>query len=704
MQLQKPTAITIILIQLLVILSIVFNLPILRAVMSFCYLAFIPGFLLLTLIVKEELNWEITSAFSVALSLLLVMATGLLVNTLFSLLSIPRPLTLFPLVGATTIITLSMFTAALLRDRGKLEPEKSPSPFRNPKIHLLVVIPLLTIVGAELVNLYGNALLLLVLVVAVAGLLFASMSKRLIEPKYIPIVILVIAFFLLFHVSLSTQYLIGWDVHTEYYFAETTSLNAAWNPSLPHQYNSMLSITILPTTLAVFTGTNMQWIFKLFYPLIFTLVPVMLYKAYAKKISSNLAFLAAFFFMATPTFFVQMLGLTREIIGEFFLAGLIVLLVEDKINITARKILFLLFSVGLIFSHYALAYLLVGFLIGTYILSKIFKRIDKIAAPLVTAPIVLGCVGITYAWYALGTPAAFGALTNIIRQIYLSIQSGIPAPGIAGLTPVYFSPLHSVSTYLFLALQIIVAIGILKLLLIRRERIKFGSEFSSMAIVSMVVLILCMGVPTFAESLNASRFYHIAQYFLAPFLIVGATAIGSLVAKAAKKMAHPKDLAKSLHRAGVVVLSVILVSYFLFQVGFIYQVTDDVPTSIALSRKEIKNWPLDLHDLYVDKPEVESAYWVQDNRINQSEIYTDFGVRYMASYALVAPRMHKTLSPQISDMQINGALVCFGRLNIVYGVIEHERFIWYITDFENVFGNSSCVYANGKAAIYVQSK
>jgi len=60
---------------------------------------------------------------------------------------------------------------------------------------------------------------------------------------------------------------------------------------------------------------------------IFSLVPLALFHIYRQQIGDNKAFLAAFFFMAVPTFSLEMIALAKQQIAELFFALFLLLLV-----------------------------------------------------------------------------------------------------------------------------------------------------------------------------------------------------------------------------------------------------------------------------------------------------------------------------------------------------------------------------------------
>lgn len=687
----------------LVLVLIVLNLPVIRQIVVFLYLSFVPGFLLLSLFKHERISFLEETILSIGLSLAFLMFLGLFTNYLYPLFGISNPMSPFWLIVSISGAILVLYTVACYWKR---LPERTHIGLRfYPVLLVIVCIPFITVLGAEQVNLVGNSSVLLILMLLDCCVLLACLSKKLIPRHLFPAVTWVLAFSLLFHISLSSSFLIGWDVHTEYYFATLTSANSYWNSAILHQYNGMLSMTILPVIFSAFLGLEIEWVFKIIYPLIFSLVPVGLYLAYRKKINPTAALFAVGFFMATETYYVQMLGLARQMIAEFFFMELIMLLtLGHKLSPHVREVLFVVFGAGLIVSHYALSYIFWTYLVVAFCMTQVLKRTDKLKEQLVTFRVLISYSVFVIFWYFFVSPSESTALEDFITHIAQNILVQASGPGVGGLMPTYLSGFHNVSKYLFLLVQLVVVIGI-STLLFKRGRRRFGLEFSSMSITSLFILILCIVVPSFASSLNMTRFYHIAQFFLALFIVFGVIVIANLFSRITVKVSSIKGRASHVRKKLLPFLVVmLLILYFLFQTGFIYEVAHDVPTSISLSRNRIREWPPSLNDLYIDEPEFKSATWMSFYRSQQSIVLADDGVKYLTSYAFVSPDQIKSLDSAkqllFADKQSNTSYVYLGRLNVVNGLAEGPKRLQNMSDFSIILNQVNLIYSNGESEIY----
>ena len=693
--------------QIATLLAVVLNAPVQRQFFGFLYLSFLPGYLLLKLFKLEKVGLVETVLFSVGISLAFLMFCGLLLNLLSTTLGLPNPLSTLPIVTSLSTIVLVIYCLVYAKRK---ELSKCPLPdFKfSPIAFLLVGIPIITVFGTELARIYANPFVLMLLVIIVCLVVIGAFWKGVIPAKNYPLAILAISFFLLFHISLVTNFLIGADVHAEYFFAQLTATKSFWDRTIFHPYNPMLSITILPTVFSKFLNLDMNWVFKVLYPLIYLLIPLSLYHVYRKQMGSFIAFLSVFFFMSTDVFFVQMLGLARQIIGELFFALLILLMFEERISLTKRRILFFVLSWALIVSHYSVAYLFTFFLLANLLLLDFFEgttHSGKKSIQVATGSMVLGYILMVFVWNLFFTHASFDSLATFLNYVYKGIVSYIPGPGVSGLMPNYLSPLHEVSRYIFYLPQILIAIGVIGLLVKRKEPL-LEPTYSTMAIASMSVLLMCMFLPAFAGGLNMTRFYHLSLFLLAPFPFVGGITLFNLITSIRSRFSHIRKepirvKCVSNRNPLLLLVTVILIFVFLFQVGFPYELAADIPTSISLSRNRVYSWSLYMEQLYVEQPEVSSVEWLSKNGNSSLAVYADTGgSEYLTSYGLVSSDRLKKIDQYTVNQTIYGSYLFFDKINVLMNKVMGYNKVWNATDFFSLLNSADRIYSNGASDIY----
>src|SRR4030043_479177 len=101
--------------------------------------------------------------------------------------------------------------------------------------------------------------------------------------------IVMIALSLFYQTTLISSYLVGSDIHLEYYFAKMVTQNGYWDASIPSTINSCLSIVMLVPVYSLLLNMDIVWLFKILYPLFFCLTPLALYRIFRLQMSSRYA-------------------------------------------------------------------------------------------------------------------------------------------------------------------------------------------------------------------------------------------------------------------------------------------------------------------------------------------------------------------------------------------------------------------------------
>jgi uncharacterized membrane protein len=430
------------------------QIPLLRGLFASAYLLFIPGMLVLRALRLHQVGGVRTPLFAVGLSLAIIMGTGLLMTMLYPLFGVDRPLALVPVVMTEGVIITFLAVLSYWRDHsptgGGCIDQRN---VLTPPVLALCVLPLLSIFAAYAMNAYGSNVLLLALIIIIAiTALWISTSASVPKELY-PLAVFVIAVALLYHGSLISPYVWGWDIQKELYTANAVLANAQWNFQAPGATNAVLSVTLLAPLISIVSGVSVVWIFKTIYPLLFALVPVGMFVVFQKQTSDRIAILASFFITFLFTFFTEIPALARQEIAELFLILLLILLVDKGVGPSAGKarlyVLYAVFAASVVVSHYALAliftaYLVVAWLVLFLVDNPAMRRLHTADGPsakpssrpkrMLTLPFVLLFAAFTAAWYATLGSAALSdeiapTLTPISREL-LSSADALLAIGI----------------------------------------------------------------------------------------------------------------------------------------------------------------------------------------------------------------------------------------------------------------------------------
>ncbi|MDH5788708.1 MAG: DUF2206 domain-containing protein, partial [Candidatus Bathyarchaeota archaeon] len=468
--------------QLMIYFTVFLDVPVARQVLGLIYFTFVPGFIIVKLLKLDQSSELVTFLFSVGFSIAFLMLVGLLTNEFLFLLGILKPLSLMPLLIILNSATLVGGVFVQLRNDS---PYIRSVELNKKSLFALffLCLPILSIAGAMWVNAHENNLILLITIILIPMLLtIAIASKKLLPPRLYPLCVFMVAIALLYHSTFISNYIVhfGADVSGEYFVFQTTEVNAYWNSTNPHEeivsgrVNSMLSVTILPTVYSVLLNMNPIWMFKILFPLIFSLVPLGLYQVWQAFFGRKYAFISAFLFMAQSTFYTEALGLNKQIVGELFFVLLLLVIFNSSINARGKTVCFTIFSFALVISHYAVAEIFL-FLVSLALVSLVVlkRRTRKITASMVVFFFVA-----MFCWYLFtSNSAVFQSFLEFGDTVYGQLGDflnpasrgevvlrglGIEAP------QTIWNMISRISAY---ATQALIAIGFIGLV---RKRTKLG--------------------------------------------------------------------------------------------------------------------------------------------------------------------------------------------------------------------------------------
>jgi uncharacterized membrane protein len=361
------------------------NIPVLRQVVAFIFLSFVPGLLLLRIFRIHNVHIIESLLYSVGLSLAFLMAVGVLANFALPPLGISRPIALLPLLLIITFVFLLLCLFAYIRDKDFRPSSWSDSQtsesiwqsFRaNPAPYLLAaLLPLLSILGAALVNAYHNNILLFAFTFIIIIIIGLVAFNKFIPPRVYPFMIFMMGIALLYQTTLISSNLVGSDIHLEYYLGNLVVETGYWDATIRSPINSCLSVVMLAPVYSLLLNMDVIWLFKVIYPLLFALMPLALFRVFSLQIKPQYAFLAVVFFITMPMFIMDMAQLGRQQISELFFVLVILLMVDRNLTLIQRTALIIIFGFGVVVSHYGMGTGYIGYLIfGVLVLIFIKSR------------------------------------------------------------------------------------------------------------------------------------------------------------------------------------------------------------------------------------------------------------------------------------------------------------------------------------------
>jgi uncharacterized membrane protein len=548
-----------------------FNIPILREIICFIFLTYIPGMLILRIVRIHHISASESLFYAVGLSITFIYFVGLFNNFILPLIGVTRPISLFPVTVSLLFFDLVLGFVAYIRDKDFV-PSNTINQFSKKDVYifpylLLFLLPILAILGTSLVNFYQNNKVLLVLLVFIAAIVTFIAYDRFPQKVY-PLAIVMIAASLMLHLSLISPTIFDSDIQKEFYFQNLVIENGYWDPTIPNNYNTCLSIVFLCPFYSLLLNMNSTWIFKIIYPILFSFVPLTLFFIFKEQLEIKKAFLSTFFYLSIPSLFYVMFMHSRQAIATVFFALLIFLVVERKLNPTQKSVLVTIYAISLPLSHYALSYISIFFFCISWIIlhiisnsrvrelnlwrHKIFQKIGSISIdnnpfvsnkylfhkPILGGIIITLLIVFTLSWHLYNTRGTtFNTIVDVGKTIYTGLAEFFEPTtresmvnvglGEGFLQAANLDKAFKVLQYLS---ETLVVIGYF-ILFLNPRKFKFRIEYFSLTTGAALTLFACIFLPHFSSNLGFIRFYHIIMIFLAPLCIIGGEAILQVTSK-----------------------------------------------------------------------------------------------------------------------------------------------------------------------------
>jgi len=695
----KNLLLLVVVIQLAVCFLIFSNVSVARQVTIFFYLTFLPGVLILTLLNLNKFDHVERLLYSTGLSIAFMMILGLILNYFGPFFGLSEPLSILP-VTVTINVSVALLTLLICFAHKKWESLDGHIIFQ-PAILIPVALLTVSVAGALLVSFYGNNLVSLFMIATVAIMCILNIvALKEIPSKLYVISILSISISLLLNATMISNYIHGPDIQLEYYLFRLTQTKGLWDPSILFfdtgyaRSNAMLSVTVLPTIYSNMLSIDATWIYKIIFPLIYAFTPLGIYKLSKIHFGDKIGYISAFLFMSELTF-VLIAGLAREMIGELFFVLLLLVLFNKSASSTARFALFGIFSFALVTSHYSMALVFLFFIFSAWVLLQVQKK----RSAYIRLDLILLFASIMFLWYIYiywSTP--FNSILEFARYTYSGLNEFLnPASrgsevlrGI-GLeqAPTIWQWLSRGFAYL---IQFFTAIGAV-FLLVRKAKRKTEYEYTLFVALAGLLLALCILLPRFALSLNMSRFYHISLFVLAPIFAIGCEVLASFFMKYSKQLF-------------TMFVLVTLISYFLFQSGFVYEVVKNESWTVPLSMYRMGIRPYTIEFCYVREQDVFGSAWLSNTVDRQTtSVYADMSSVFnvLASYGM----FYRDIGGRIEVLSNVTVIKPDGKVflstnNVLSNFIEGEKSSWNSSMLQPLLEDLSKAYTNGASEVYTK--
>jgi len=574
---------------------------ILLSLLWFPILIFLPGFVILGLLKLKDIHWLDGLLYAVGLSLVFDIIVGLVLNFGLPLFGIAKPISALPVTLAWVVATL-VFVGLIYR--------------------------------------YGN---------------------RITQPYYFrmswwnlsPLLIYAVSVFFIYQMTLPTANLMGSDVHLEYYYANQTIMNGYWNVSSPVPVNTCLPIVILLPVFSILTKVDAMWIFKAVQPLLFALLPLVLYRIYRMQFGHVVATLAVVFFITLPSFTMDVVQLVRQQYAMLFFALVALLLVDRRINIWVKSALAVVFGVGVIVSHYGLGMGFVGYIFLVTVLVALLKakwiqvawqwmtmQKEKLPTDFLSwrhrtwIPLSVLCVvsiGFMLAYFSktatgVNIASVIGVPVNIVKALiaganYTSDQREILLQTTIGFDFMGASILGKVWRILQYTVEACFIIGFFRMVMCPLSFGKITVSYFAFVVASIAIFGGMYVLPTISYGAGATRIFGIVMMFVAPIFVYGIGVVARGIVRLIKLMNFKVQWRQYYV---TVAFGCLLLPYFLFNNGIVFEAIKsdeighvDIPFSVAWS-----SYRLDMTSRFAPE-DLAAMKWVKDKVSIEYPIYAD---------------------------------------------------------------------------------
>lgn len=629
--------------------------------------------------------------YGIGILLVFVMVLGLAINYIGMWIGVAKPLN-----SGIILVTFWFSVVCFLGINKKriynwiksLAVNRQPIP---KSVYALVLLPIMAIAGAELFNTTGSNIILMVMLPLIVVVPIICMFTKLIPKKYWAFAIWMMALSIILHRTLISPYLSGTDNIIELMVFKATYYKDIWNSTgvMFSEYNTVLSVTILPVMISKITFISPVWVFKLVLPILLSFVPVAIYELVKDSFNEKIAFLSAFFLMSVYTYYTVTIMTEKQLIATFLLSIFFLVLFN---NIKWKPFVLGLLGVGIIFSHYATAVLFVALFIGVAIILR--KKYIFIVACLMAV--------ITVVWYKVqGNGVVVSQFTTIGQSVIAATNSSYNV-GQDGITnevvrlftkgTAYLPPLLIV-LYVISQIMIVVSFVILAWRHFIKKIRDVRLEYLALACMLLMLLGLELVLPKLSDLIGLERIYLYCMMVLSPLVFI----------------------AISRFKKWWLIASVVFVSlFFLMNIGFINQLINK-PLSDSISLSNNADYPV-----FTTK-EMQGAQWLLDNSTNQ-EICSDNYAQYVFYYSNISItnisrvdenvlvfKLENEMPVVINDIP-QGSFIYLRKSNLVnddltlhYYNVNVEGTIAYPMDdlgnFKKLLDSSKVVYSNSDCQI-----
>ena len=571
-------------------LAVFLNIPYLRLISGFIFLAILPGSLIVWVLKLNRIGPAEKAALVAGLSIAFLLFFGLSLNNLLLAVGFETPLSTASLMIAFDIAFILLLIAGRVVNTDRGFSLTNPHLSRHEKAFLIVpvIIPVLSVLGSHIMRTTGdNTVLIAVLLLIPAYIASVCLYNRKFPERLYPVVLYLISVSLLLIYALRFPHIWGRDVHAEYYIFQMTLCNLHWSIIEHALLDACLSISLLPTIFQSITGADAQeYLFKGVYVAMCSFIPLAIYTISKRYVGGLYAFLASFFFISQSTF-LSTAGSARTNVAIFFSALAVMVLFNDKIDPVKQRILFFVFILAIVVSHYSTAYIFFFVVLFSWVAAEVVAR-KHIFERTMSLRIVLFFSVVIFIWYAQLTDAAFSVGVTFIKDTLANLNNFFLEESRTDMFHLLlgkglaYSVLSTVSLLVTWCTFIFIGIGVLTMVIkfqgmvdIRGARLqkpdflktRFEVGYLTMVLACTGLLMAIVLLPYISVGYDICRLYSLVVVVLSVCFVIGGIVLSERF---------------GLKLNSCQIILVILLSYSMFVTGVAYQIFG-APVSVILN-------------------------------------------------------------------------------------------------------------------------
>jgi uncharacterized membrane protein len=701
-----------------------YRIPIVLPVLALIALCLVPGYLfclLFRIVVADRVE---NFLYAVGISLAFDLLFGLFLNTLLPVLAIKNPLSSENLQISFSAVILLITVLTVYSGKAPEISFRLPKLLSIEKIFLSAGFMVLTCILAGIYLVNGensNAFLIFSVSLIPVLLFFLIIFHDNSFNRIYPLIIYLISFSLLMVFSLRSNYVLGFDTHEEYKFFYNTFTNEVWNLNPGSLLSASISISIVPALFEQFLRIDPQILFKILYPLLFSVVPLIIYTIGKKYVHELLAIFAACLFMFEHIFITTSAN-SRTSLAIFFFAFAVLVLCNKEVSNIKKYAMLMLFIAGSVFSHYTTSLIFFGIILLVYGMDTVISRFEHHKEiQTINLPLIIFFISAVFFWYgqvynlsATGIRFIFFRL-DIFNDLLEKDVGKYIGPALKMSSSLwYFTKFTQVLVFVLIGMGVLFAIYSWFQKEIQGNKpaypVPIHRTLFFMGFVGLGMLALIIFAPFLFFGYDTGRTLELILVVLPVFLVIGACNCFNLVFDPGNSFFLPKRLLRKIQpliqygknnqkKIVAVFLLFLLVPHLWLATGITYQL-DGVKNSVILnSPKDFKL--MDFGYAYVFDQDAMALQWIKVHVNDKQRIISDgFGDSKIGSQ-VNRLRRYPTTIMDLSERQLMAESVYISFINEYYGTFRNSD--WNevnITTYGAALNQKNKVYSDG-AALFI---